>query len=383
VHPFPLLMVGAGSALGMTAPLELLYARRFGAGALGLAAFVAVPAVGVLIVDVLGTRFVPRHDARSVLAIGIFVFGISEVVMGASPNLFPLMVGRVLQGLGAGLLLGGALQAAFRSDSNRARALGSFNGAFLLGEALGAPAGGFIASLAPGTAGFRLAFAACAACSVVVALAIRAALPSLPAEGDAGDAEIGFPSLAGPPGIGSAMALGMLGDLLRGGVVYTALPLIGQTRHLSTVTIGIAIGLVSAVEIVVQRTAGRPLNRFGLAPCLIVTLCLGVGTSTMLAVFSGKLAFLTGAMVFGVVVAGATLVPALLIVSLKDDDPSGGLASYRMASSLGMLVGSAGAATAIVAIGASGVFLALAGLLSGGVVLAHRVGLRLRRPPAT
>jgi predicted MFS family arabinose efflux permease len=103
----------------------------------------------------------------------------------------------------------------------------------------------------------------------------------------------------------------------------------------------------------------------------------------MLAVFSGKLAFLAGAMVFGVVVAGATLVPALLIVSLKDDDPSGGLASYRMASSLGMLVGSAGAATAIVAIGASGVFLALAGLLSGGVVLAHRVGLRLQRPPAT
>jgi predicted MFS family arabinose efflux permease len=303
--------------------------------------------------------------------------------MGGSPTFALLVVGRVIQGLGAGLLLGAALQAAFRSDSNRTRALGSFNGAFLLGNALGAPAGGFVAGVASGTAGFRLAFLACAAVSAVVAIGLRAALPPLPSAVGAGDAEIGFPDLGGTPGLASAMVLAMLGDLLRGGVVYTALPLVGQARHLSTLTIGIAVGLLSAVEIVVQRTSGRPLNRFGLAPCLIVTLCLGVGTSTLLAVANGSLAFLAGAMVFGVVVGGATLVPALLIVSLNEDDPSSGLAAYRIASSVGMLVGSAGAATAILAIGASGVFLALAAVLSGGAMLARHIGNLLDQPPVT
>jgi predicted MFS family arabinose efflux permease len=376
-------MVGAGFAMAMTAPLELLYGRRFGVGAIGLGVFVAVPAVGVLSVDVLGTRWVPRHDARALLAVGMLIFGIGELVMGGSPTFALLVVGRVIQGLGAGLLLGAALQAAFRSDSNRTRALGSFNGAFLLGNALGAPAGGFVAGVASGTAGFRLAFLACAAVSAVVAIGLRAALPPLPSAVGAGDAEIGFPDLGGTPGLASAMVLAMLGDLLRGGVVYTALPLVGQARHLSTLTIGIAVGLLSAVEIVVQRTSGRPLNRFGLAPCLIVTLCLGVGTSTLLAVANGSLAFLAGAMVFGVVVGGATLVPALLIVSLNEDDPSSGLAAYRIASSVGMLVGSAGAATAILAIGASGVFLALAAVLSGGAMLARHIGNLLDQPPVT
>lgn len=368
--------------MSMTAPIELLFGRTFGVGAVGIGVFVAVPGVGVLMVDVLGTRFVPRHDARVMLAAGLFVFAAGELVMGTATSFGPLLVGRVIQGFGAGLLLGGGLQAAFRADSNGTRALGAFNGAFLLGNALGAPAGGFVAGLAPGVSGFRLAFFTCAAFAGVLTVVLWATLPAYPALADAGNAEIGFPQLGGAPGIGSAMALGMLGDLLRGGVVYTALPLVGQARHLSTLTIGIAVGLLAAVEIVVQRTSSRPIDRFGLAPCLIATLCVGVATSVSLAVFTGTAAYLAGAMAFGVVVAGATLVPVLLIVSLNDDDPSAGLASYRMASSVGMLVGSAGAATAIVAIGASGVFLVLAAVLSGGALLAHRVGNAINQPPA-
>jgi hypothetical protein len=164
---------------------------------------------------------------------------------------------------------------------------------------------------------------------------------------------------------------------LGAGVVYTALPLAGQARHLSTVTIGVAVGLLSAVEIVTLRGAGRFLKRFGVVPFLLTALSLGVGVATALALVSGRLAFIGGAVLFGVVMAGTTLAPPLVIVSLSHDDPASGLASYRIASGTGMLVGSTGAGAAAAAIGASGVFLVVGGVMLGGVVLAYRTGRQL------
>jgi predicted MFS family arabinose efflux permease len=352
----------------------LIYARRLGAGVIGLALFILTPASIVLLVDVFGTRLVPRIDARGTLATGTLLFAISSFALGASPIFSPLIAGRALQGLGAGLVLGSALQAAVRLYPDRQHALGSFNAAFLLGAALGAPVGGFVASLAPGTSGYRLTFAICGALALLVALILRVALPPLPPVITAGEATIGFPRLSGPPGSRSALALGMLGDFLRGGVVYTALPLAGQARHFSTVTIGVAVGLLSAVEIVTLRAAGRFLKRVGVVPFLLTALGLGVVVAAGLALVSGSLAFLGGAVLFGVVMAGATLAPPLVIVALSHDDPASGLASYRIASGTGMLVGSTGAGAAVATIGASGVFLLVGAVLLGGLVLAYRTG---------
>jgi predicted MFS family arabinose efflux permease len=371
-------MTAAGFVVAMTAPLELIYARRLGAGVIALALFIVMPATTVLLVDVFGTRFVPRLDSRGTLTIGIFIFALSSFALGASPTFPPLIAGRALQGFGGGLVLGAALQAAVRVNPDRQHALGSFNGAFLLGAALGAPAGGFIASLAPGTSGYRLAFGVCGILALLVALALRTALPPLPPHSGSGVAKIGLPRLSGSPGIGAALALGMLGDFLRGGVVYTALPLAGQARHLSTVTIGVAVGLLSAVEILTLRNAARFFKRFGVKAFLLAALGLGVVVAGALAVAEGRLTFVAGAVLFGMVVAGATIAPPLLIVALSDDDPASGLASYRIASSVGMLVGSTGAGAAMAAIGASGVFLAVAAVLLGGLVLAYWTGRELR-----
>jgi predicted MFS family arabinose efflux permease len=373
-------MMAAGFVVSMTAPIELLYARRLGAGAVALAIYIAVPGAGVLVVDVLGTRFVPRLDARAALATGVLLFGVSGAALGASPGFLGLIPARALQGLGSGLLLGAALQAAVRVDTDRERALGGFNSAFLLGAALGAPAGGLLTGLVPGTAGYRVTFGICALVSGVVAVSILAALPPLPPVLGVGLATIGLPRFSGGPGIGLALILGMLGDFLRGGVVYTLLPLAGQARHLSTATIGVAIGLLSGVEILTMRNSARLFRRFGIVPCLLAALGIGVAIASSLALATGRTAFVAGAFVFGVVLAGATVAPQLVIVALHDDDPASGLASYRISSSVGMVVGSTGAGAAVAAIGASGVFVAVAGVMAGGVGLAYGVGRRLARP---
>jgi MFS family permease len=258
----------------------------------------------------------------------------------------------------------------------------SFNSAFLLGGALGAPAGGIVAGLLPGTAGYRLTFGICAAISAVVAIGVRTGLSALPPDVRSGRLTIGLPRFAGFPGIGPALVLGTLGDFLRGGLVYTALPLAGQVRHLTTVTIGTAVGLLLCVEILTLRLAGPLLERFGIVRCLVAALSGGVVTSTALAVAQGRPAFVAGAVLFGVVIGAATIGPPLLLVALNEHDAAAGLASYRVSSGFGMLIGSTGAGAAVAALGPSPAFFGLGAILLAGVVLARHVGKRLPRPSA-
>jgi hypothetical protein len=154
--------------------------------------------------------------------------------------------------------------------------------------------------------------------------------------------------------------------------VYTALPLAGQARHLSTLIIGLAVGLLSAVEIMTLQVEHRVFARLGTLPCLMAALGLGIFAASWLALTRGEAAFLGGALVFGVVIAIATLAAPLMLVSIHGD-PATGLASFRIASGFGMLVGSTGAGTATGVIGASGVFGAVAAVLLGGVLLAAGV----------
>jgi MFS family permease len=317
-----------------------------------------------------------------VVVIGLLCFGLASVALGVSPSYLPLLPARAVQGLGGGLLLGAGLQAAFRLNPVRHEALIAFNSAFLLGGALGAPAGGYLAGLLPGLDGYRITFGICALLAFVVALCARWALPLLPPALGAGQPTIGWPRLVWAPGLGPALVLGTLGDFLRGGVVYTALPLAGQARHLSTATIGVAVGLLLAVEIITVRNAGPLLGRFGVARGMVAALSVGVVLTLVLAMASGRPAFVACAFGFGVVIAAATVIPPLILVSLNGEDAAAGLASFRVSSGIGMLVGSTGAGAAVVILGPKVVFLAIGGVLLVGVVLARRIGRHLPAPAA-
>jgi predicted MFS family arabinose efflux permease len=311
------------------------------------------------------------------VAAGMALFGVSSALLAVCPDVMALLPCRTLQGFASGLYFGAALQGVVRASSAREGALGQFNGSFVLGSVAGAPAGGLVASLVPGIEGYRVAFVACAVVSVVVGAALRWCLPPLPPGDPDTTARISFPQLGGTPGVAPILVLGTFSDLLRGGVVYTALPLAGQSRHLSTATIGVAIGLLSAVEIATLSTVGRVFGRVGILRCFAVALVLGIAAAALLALSSGLVPFVGGAALFGTVIGVSSLAPPLLLVSLHGDAPSG-LASFRVASGFGMLVGSTGAGTVTTALGASGVFFAVAGLLFGGVLLAGVTGRRLR-----
>jgi len=362
-----------GFVMAMTAPIEILYAHRFGAGNVAITAFVMISSVGLITVDLFGTRFVPRLEPRASITAGMAGFALASLLMGVAQSFPPLLIARALQGTSAALLQGALLQAAVRTSDSRERALGALNSAVLLGGAIGAPAGGIVANLLAGTAGFRLAFGMCAALGVLTSIGIWTCLPSLPTNERP---ELGLPRLSGSSVMGLALVLGMLGYYLRSGVVNTALPLVGAEHHLSTAVIGIALGALAGVQIVTLRFADRLFARFAADDCLVVGLVVGIVASALLIVAHGWAAFTVAAMLFGFLVAVAMVGPPLVIMSLSPD-ASTGLASYRIACGVGSLAGSTSINATVAATGAAGALSMIGGVLLGGIALVGLIGRRL------
>jgi hypothetical protein len=119
------------------------------------------------------------------------------------------------------------------------------------------------------------------------------------------------------------------------------------------------------------------IGRLGVVGCILAALATGVCSSGVLALATGRTAFILGAFVFGFAVAGATVAPPLLIVALTGDAATG-LAQFRIASGVGMAVGSTGVALVATTLGPTRLF----GLVAACLVAAGLLTVAIGRRPA-
>jgi predicted MFS family arabinose efflux permease len=371
------LMAASGVTMSLTAPLEVLFAQEFSRSGTYVGVFMLSAAIGVIVVDVFGSRFVPSLDARSALIAGLFLFGVACIGMGVAPGGIVLMTSRVLQGLGGGMVLGAGLQAAVRvRPGDVAQSLGRFNAAFLFGGAVGSPGGLLVAGIIDGRAGYQVALVLAGALALLVAGTLAAALPSLAAPIGMPPPRIGLPRFGRTPGSGAALALAMSGDFLRGGVLFTALPLAGAALAYSTITITVAIALMSGVEIIVLSVAYRVIRYVGVVAVLIGSFALGMVCAALLALIPSATTYLVASALFGVSLAGATASLPVMVVA-QVGESSAGLAKFRISAGIGMLAGSVGCAVLEAQIGIAALFALIAIVLLGSAQLAHVVGRRM------
>jgi len=371
------LMAATGVAMSLTAPLEILFVREFSHDGAYVGIFMLSAAIGVIVVDVFGSRFVPSLDARAALTAGLFLFGVACIGMGLAAGGVVLMTSRVVQGLGGGMVLGAGLQAAVRVRPGEvAQSLGRFNAAFLFGGAVGSPGGLLVAGIIDGQVGYQVALVVTGALALMVAGALTAALPTLAAPPGHPPPRIGLPRFGRSPGSGAALALAMTGDFLRGGVLFTALPLAGAALEYSTMTITVAIALMSGVEIVVLSVAYRVIRHVGVVAVLIGSFGLGMLCATLLALIPGATTYLVVSALFGVSLAGATASLPVMVVA-QVGESSAGLAKFRISAGIGMLAGSVGCAVLQPQIGIAALFALIAIVLLGSAQLAHVVGRRI------
>lgn len=384
------LMAATGVTMSLTAPLEVLFAREISPSSVYIGAFMLSAAIGVIAVDVFGTRFVPSLDARTALIAGLALFGLACIGMGLAPNGILMMASRILQGLGGGMVLGAGLQAAVRivrpgatlppitsaPSDDLARSLGRFNAAFLFGGAVGAPGGLLVAGIIEGQIGYQIALVATGTLALTVAGTLAMALPSMTTASGMPPPRIGLPRFARIPGSRPAIVLAMSGEFLRAGVLFTALPLAGAARGYSTLMITAAIALMCGTEIIVLANAHRVIARFGVFSLLIMAFALGVTCAMLIAAVPSPLVYLLVSAVFGVSLAGATVgLPVVIVAQVGES--SAGLAKFRVSAGIGQLAGMVGCAVLGAQVGVATLFVLIAFVLLASTQLARIVAHRM------
>ncbi|MGG4265843.1 MFS transporter [Peribacillus simplex] len=116
---------------------------------------VAVFAVSQLVMSPFAGRWVDRYGRKKVIIIGLFLFGVSELIFGVGTNVSVLYISRILGGVSAAFIMPGvtAYVADITSVKERPKAMGYISAAISLGFIIGPGIGGFIAEY-----GIRLPF---------------------------------------------------------------------------------------------------------------------------------------------------------------------------------------------------------------------------------
>jgi DHA2 family methylenomycin A resistance protein-like MFS transporter len=120
-----------------------------------------------------------RHGRKGVYLLGVATFGLGSLLTGLAPSVGPLLLGRVVQGLGPALLVPGSLtiiRAIFEDPGQRAAAIGLWSTGSGLALAVGPGLGGVVVD----TLGWRWVFLLNVPLSAVLILLAVRFVPRLP-----------------------------------------------------------------------------------------------------------------------------------------------------------------------------------------------------------
>jgi len=128
---------------------------------------IAVFAMAQLLMSPLAGRWVDRYGRKNIITIGLFLFGISELIFGLGTHVSVLYLSRMLGGISAAFIIPGvtAYVADITSVQERPEAMGYISAAISTGFIIGPGFGGFIAEY-----GIRMPFFFAAAIAFVACI---------------------------------------------------------------------------------------------------------------------------------------------------------------------------------------------------------------------
>ncbi len=237
----------ADSAIVVLALPELL--GEFHASIQGVAWVVTAFNLAVVVAALALLPRAGRRDAARVTRLGLLIFLVASGACALAPNIAVLLGLRIVQGVGAALLLGGALPllAAFLGDRRRAIRVWALAGS--LGAALGPAAGGLLTQAFD----WRAIFIAQLPAAALGLLAVprRAATP------DVGD---GRPR---PRAIAADVALGLVSGALVA-ALFPAVVLLINGWNLSPVAAALVVSVLPLGTVAARPLARRVPARRGL-----------------------------------------------------------------------------------------------------------------------
>ena len=226
-----------------------------------------------------------RHGARSALVLGAIFSAVGNLMVGLTSSFAALTGFRFVAGLGSALYITAAVifVAEVSTPENRARLMGIYQTAFLLGISLGPSVGGITAELFGLHAPFILVAAVSALAGIWAWARIPANVARIPGATKAASstAQITSEPQEGPPSIFRSPAfvaisfIAMAVFFTRGGALFTLFPLLAKERFgLSVGEIGLLFTVPSVVNLVCQPFVGALADRLGRKILIVPTVFL-------------------------------------------------------------------------------------------------------------
>lgn len=349
---------------GLVVPVLPLFAEDFGVGVFAATLVVSVFAGVRLVSNLYAGQLADRIGARRAVGYGVLVVGASSALTAASPGYWWLVAFRGAGGFGSALFFTALLALVVRhvGSTQRARAVGLLQGAFLFGLTVGPFAGGALAE----PLGLRWPFVVYAGTCLAAGLVALGFLPAVdggfppatPAAGvqpaEAGPVPVPPPGrqgvaqtlrearrLCGDPAFVAALVMMAASRWSATGVRFSLVPLFAQeVVGLAAGPVGYAVGLAAVTQLAVLWPVGRASDLLGRRAVGVPAYLAFAVVAALVGVATVPVTFFAVMALYGAATGLTSVTPPAVVADVVPAEETGvGIGVLNTAGDLGSVLG--------------------------------------------
>lgn len=360
---------------GVVIPVLPVFVRTFGVGYTEVGAVVAVFALVRLVVSPLVGKLVDLAGERTVLAVGIGLVAVSSALVGIAQSYLEVLLLRGAGGIGSAMFSISAMSLLLgtTAPSMRGRAVGFFQGGFLIGGMAGPAIGGLLAVISL-RAPFFFYAATLTIAGIVGLVFLRRNARTAPDAVEPPEPAVPFRRVLLDRRYQAACLANFASGWAGLGVRMTLVPiLVIELLHQEELWTGIAFAIAAVAQTLALGPAGKFVDTIGRRPAIIGSYALGA--VAMLAIpFVGELWMLIVLLcLYGVAAAFMGTAPAAAVGDAAGGKSGQPVAVFSAFSDLGAIVGPLVAGALLDAVSYPAAFGSAVVLLVGASLFALRM----------
>lgn len=324
---------------GVVVPVLPVFVRSFGVGYLEIGAVVSAFALMRLVSSPFCGWLINRGGERTVLAIGIGIVAVSSALVGLAQNYPQVLILRGAGGIGSAMFTVSAMTLLLGTTpvSLRGRAVGFYQGGFLIGGMAG-PALGGVLSLISLRAPFFFYAATLAVAGLIGLLLLRPRSLSVTDAG--GSPPKPFREVLGDTRYRAACVANFAQGWAALGVRSALVPvLIVEALHYTPVWTGIAFAVAAVAQTLALAPAGTFVDKVGRRPAIVGAFAVGAVAMVAIPFAPGIGVLIALLCVYGIAAAFMGTAPAAAVGDAAGSRGGHPVAVFSMFSDAGAIIG--------------------------------------------
>ena len=326
---------------GVVVPVLPVYVRSFGVGNLEIGAVVSAFALMRFVASPFCGRLIDWAGERAILATGIGIVALSSGLVGVAQNYPQLLLLRGAGGIGSAMFTVSAMTLLLGSTSPgiRGRAIGFYQGGFLLGGMAGPALGGLLATISL-TAPFFFYAGTLTVAGILGLLLLGPSRRTGVDESGAAVPRVPFRTVLRDPRFRAACLANFSQGWTSFGVRNALIPvLVVEVLRGPSSWTGIAFAFAAVAQTLALAPAARFVDTVGRRPAIIGAYALAAAT-IMAVPFAPDIVVLTGLLcVYGVASAFMGTAPAAAVGDAAGAGGGRPVAVFSMFSDFGAIIG--------------------------------------------